>query len=195
MDERDDSMDALGEFADWFNLNEAPSEEQAQAQAEEHRSLASSLFEKIRGLFGKQAEQEEALQEQPAPEASSQEDASEEELPFAEDAEEQPQEEIPQISDSEIMAAAQAAVNAIRQASDEFGVEFGDERALELAMMALAQATSLEQLTLLAYGLVYQEAKKQGTGVRRSQQREYEQSEDDTLSLFVKIATGSGNLA
>lgn len=189
MDEQQARMEAEEpfDFASLFSddAEAAGVEEQAPVEQEqERRSLASSLFEKLKSIVSAPAQQEQ--QEQAEAEQTEAEDEAEEEVPFGEE-EAAPQP--PAISDAEIEAAASTVVSAIRNASDALGLEISDEHALEIALSVLAQAASLEQAELLIFGTLLKEAQKQGIGVKRQQTREYEGNTEDTLDLFVRLAS------
>jgi hypothetical protein len=192
MDEQQARMEAEEpfDFASLFSddAEAAGVEEQAPVEQEqERRSLASSLFEKLKSIVSAPAQQEQQeQQEQAEAEQTEAEDEAEEEVPFGEE-EAAPQP--PAISDAEIEAAASTVVSAIRNASDALGLEISDEHALEIALSVLAQAASLEQAELLIFGTLLKEAQKQGIGVKRQQTREYEGNTEDTLDLFVRLAS------
>lgn len=195
MEERDNRMDAEEpfDFASLFAQEDAPSEAPA-GQQEEQRSLASTLFAKLRSFVspGQAQDSAPAGGEQGEPEAQQ----DEEPFPFGDEGEESPspsaeeeQPQAPAVSDAEVQAAATAITDAIKSASQQFGVELSDERALEVALQVLGQATSLEQAELLIFGIIAKEAQKQGVNVKRQEQREFAGSSEDTLDLFVRLAS------
>jgi hypothetical protein len=190
MDERDLNplLDAIGE-------QEAPE----QQQQEEQRSLASSLFAKIRaavaGASAETAEQSDTQSpvevEAEAGDLTALDGFSEEEPESeAEQTEEQPSDfTFAQPTDEEIEQAAKAVTQAIREASNLFGVELSDDKVLTYALAVLGQAYSLEQAELLAYGLLAREAQRQGVGVRPNRTREFERGKRDTLEEFIEMVS------
>jgi len=190
MDERD-----LNPFLDAIGEQEAPEPE----QQEEQRTLASSLFAKIRAaLAGASAENAEQFDNESPIQSETEgedltalEDFSEE---VTESEAEQTQEQtseptFPQPTDDEIEQAAKAVTQAIREASNLFGVELSDDKVLTYALAVLGQAYSLEQAELLAYGLLAREAQRQGVGVRPNRTREFEHGKRDTLEEFIEMVS------
>ena len=190
MDERD-----LNPFLDAIGQQEAPEPE----QQEEQRTLASSLFAKIRAaLAGASAETAEQSDTQSPVEVEAEAedltalDAFSEGEPEseAEQTQEQTSEPtFPQPTDEEIEQAAKAVTQAIREASNLFGVELSDDKVLTYALAVLGQAYSLEQAELLAYGLLAREAQRQGVGVRPNRTREFEHGKRDTLEEFIEMVS------
>jgi len=190
MDERD-----LNPFLDAIGEQETPEQE----QQDEQRSVASSLFAKIRAaLAGASAETDEQSDTQSPVESEAEaedltalEGFSEE----ATDSEPQQSQEqaseptFPQPTDEEIEQAAKAVTQAIREASNLFGVELSDDKVLTYALAVLGQAYSLEQAELLAYGLLAREAQRQGVGVRSNRTREFEHGKRDTLEEFIEMVS------
>jgi hypothetical protein len=189
MEERD-----LNPFLDAFGEQEATEPE----QQEEERSVASSLFAKIRaalagGAGGELAGQSEA--ESPEQLGSEDEDMTAlQDFSGGEPEPEQAEEEqsrpaFPQPTDEEIQQAAKAVTQAIRDASNMLGVELSDDKVLMYALTVLGQAASLEQAELLAYGLLAREAQRQGVGVRANRTREFEHGKRDTLEEFIEMVS------
>jgi hypothetical protein len=191
MEERD-----LNPFLDAIGEQEAT----AQEQQEEERSVASSLFAKIRAALAGASGAESAEPSDagaPADSDTEGEDLSGleglsggESESQAEQTEQEPSApSFPQPTDEEIQQAAKAVTQAIREASNLFGVELSDDKVLTYALAVLGQAYSLEQAELLAYGLLAREAQRQGVGVRANRTREFEHGKRDTLEEFIEMVS------
>lgn len=191
--EAEETFDFTSLFADEEVPPAAPAEE-------EQRSLASTLFARLKSLlFSPAQEQEEATGDTGAESAvdSDAVDAGgeqEDDFFFSDEEEVSPDDAVneerhPPISDAEVQAAATAITDAIKSASEQFGLELSDERALEVALEVIGQAVSLEQAELLVYGILAKEAQKQGVNAKRHERREFAGGTEDTLDLFVRLAS------
>jgi hypothetical protein len=171
-----------------------------QEQQEEERSVASSLFAKIRAALAGASGAETA--EPSDTESPIESEAEGEDLTALQDfSEGEPESEaeqteeepsgptFPQPTDEEIQQAAKAVTQAIREASNLFGVELSDDKVLMYALTVLGQANSVEQAELLAYGLLAREAQRQGVGVRANRTREFEHGKRDTLEEFIEMVS------
>lgn len=200
MAERRPEEEEIFDFAALLAQEEAeaaptlPVEEQGQPAEQEQLSLAASMFEKLKSIFTRQQQVQSAMEAEAPVETEQQEVVEEEEplsdiLKFEDTSTEMVEEPAVPVTDEEIAAAVSTVIEAIREGSEATGVELSDQRALEIALSVLAQATSLEQAELLIYGMLTKEAQRQGVGVKRQQPREFEGNTEDTLDMFIRLAT------